>query len=385
MEICAGDGIQCNTANLIINHGWNGLMFDGNEQLVQVGRSFYANLGDTFCHPPTIVNEWITRENINDVIKNNGFEGQVDLLSLDLDGVDYWAWEVLDVIRPRVVIAEIQCIWGAERAVTVPYRAGVPDHSSSTSSASIQGRACRLSSSSAGERGTGSWECSGSGSTRSSSRTASAKTCCPKSTSSRASIVRSSRGRNGNCCPRSRTSNGSRYREKRECLPASESQRRMTRKAHGRRRTGPPRAIPASSVANLPALEPADRTGKVPPKTDHYPGLDLLRGFAAVSVVVYHVIEHFKWDQLSQDNVVCLWFRLGWMGVDLFFVISGLVIALSALKLIERNPDDYARIYFTRRLARIVPLHYLTCLLWVVLVMPATCLIRGSAGMRFPT
>jgi len=122
VEICAGDGIQCNTANLIVNHGWNGLMFDGNEQLVQIGRSFYANLGDTFCHPPTIVNDWITRENINAIIKKNGFEGEVDLLSLDLDGVDYWVWEALDVIRPRVVIAEIQCIWGAERAVTVPYR-----------------------------------------------------------------------------------------------------------------------------------------------------------------------------------------------------------------------------------------------------------------------
>jgi hypothetical protein len=122
VEICAGDGIQCNTANLIVNHGWTGLMFEGNEHLAQTGRSFYAGLGDTFYHPPTIVNAWITRENINQLIKSHGIEGQVDLLSLDLDGVDYWVWEALDVIRPRVVIAEIQCIWGAERAVTVPYR-----------------------------------------------------------------------------------------------------------------------------------------------------------------------------------------------------------------------------------------------------------------------
>jgi len=122
IEICAGDGIQCNTANLIVNHGWTGLLFEGNEHLAQTGRAFYASLGDTFCHPPTIANEWITRENINQLIKTNGFDGAVDLLSLDLDGVDYWVWEAIDVIRPRVVIAEIQCIWGAERAVTVPYR-----------------------------------------------------------------------------------------------------------------------------------------------------------------------------------------------------------------------------------------------------------------------
>jgi hypothetical protein len=121
VEICAGDGIECNTANLIINHGWNGLLVDGNEALVQKGRAFYARAGDTFCYPPKFECAWITRENINDLIEKNGFEGEVDLLSLDLDGMDYWVWEAIEVIRPRVVIAEIQCIWGAERAVTVPY------------------------------------------------------------------------------------------------------------------------------------------------------------------------------------------------------------------------------------------------------------------------
>ncbi|MFI5460035.1 MAG: S41 family peptidase, partial [Isosphaerales bacterium] len=63
----------------------------------------------------------ITRENINDLIAEHGFEGPVDLLSIDIDGNDYWIWEAIEIIRPRVVIAEIQCIWGADRAVTVPY------------------------------------------------------------------------------------------------------------------------------------------------------------------------------------------------------------------------------------------------------------------------
>ena len=121
VEICAGDGIECNTANLIVNHGWNGLLFDGDIRLVDRGRACYSRLPDTSPLPPRFVHAWITRENINDLIRVNGFEGQVDLLSLDLDGVDYWIWEAIDVIRPRVVIAEVQCIWGADRAVTVPY------------------------------------------------------------------------------------------------------------------------------------------------------------------------------------------------------------------------------------------------------------------------
>ena len=121
VEICAGDGIECNTANLIVNHGWNGLLFDGDQRLIERGRAYYSRLPDTMQFPPTFVNAWITRENVNDLIKTNGFEGAVDLLSLDLDGVDYWIWEAIEVIRPRVVIAEVQCIWGAGRAVTVPY------------------------------------------------------------------------------------------------------------------------------------------------------------------------------------------------------------------------------------------------------------------------
>ncbi len=121
VEICAGDGIECNTANLIVNHGWSGLLFDGDNRLVERGRAFYSRLPDTAQFPPKLVNSWITRENINELLKTHGFEGPVDLLSLDLDGVDYWIWEAIEVIRPRVVIAEVQCIWGSERAVTVPY------------------------------------------------------------------------------------------------------------------------------------------------------------------------------------------------------------------------------------------------------------------------
>jgi hypothetical protein len=121
VEICAGTGIQCNTANLIINHGWHGLLVEGDSALVEQGRCFYRSHMDTFVNPPRFVTAWITRENVNTVIRENGFEGEIDLLSLDLDGVDYWIWEAIDVVRPRVVIAEIQCLWGADRSVTVPY------------------------------------------------------------------------------------------------------------------------------------------------------------------------------------------------------------------------------------------------------------------------
>lgn len=120
-EICASDGIECNTANLLINHGWTGLLFDGNAELVRRGRAFYQANRSTYVAPPTFVCGWITRNNINDLLRQNGFAGEIDLLSLDMDGVDYWVWEAIDAISPRVVVVEYQDIVGPDRALTVPY------------------------------------------------------------------------------------------------------------------------------------------------------------------------------------------------------------------------------------------------------------------------
>lgn len=123
VEIAAGDGTECNTANLIIHHRWSGLLFDGNRDLVCRGQRFFRKHPATYPYPPKFVCTWITRENVNDLIRENGFEGEIDLLSLDVDGVDYWLWDAIDVISPRVVVVEYQDILGPERACTVPYRA----------------------------------------------------------------------------------------------------------------------------------------------------------------------------------------------------------------------------------------------------------------------
>lgn len=109
-------------------------------------------------------------------------------------------------------------------------------------------------------------------------------------------------------------------------------------------------------------------TDGTPTGSPHFPSIDILRGFAAVSVVVYHVIEHMGWTSFPVTGPL-LWFRIGWMGVDLFFVISGFVIALSAFALIDkRGLTGYRLPFAQRRLARIVPLHYLTCLIFLVVV-----------------
>jgi hypothetical protein len=60
-------------------------------------------------------------ENINNLIKKNGFEGEIDLLSLDIDGNDYWIWKAIDCISPRVLICETHDIIPSNLSLTMPY------------------------------------------------------------------------------------------------------------------------------------------------------------------------------------------------------------------------------------------------------------------------
>lgn len=65
----------------------------------------------------------LTAENINETISGAGAHGEIDLLSIDVDGNDYWLWETLDVIEPRVVVIEYNASFGP-RSISVPYDPG---------------------------------------------------------------------------------------------------------------------------------------------------------------------------------------------------------------------------------------------------------------------
>lgn len=121
VEICAGDGIECMSTNLVLNHGWWGYLFDGSERNVERGARFFRGAKDTFLFPPRFTRAWITAENVNDVIRDAGIAGDIDLLALDIDGMDYWVWKAIERIRPRVVVCETHNVIGADDALTVPY------------------------------------------------------------------------------------------------------------------------------------------------------------------------------------------------------------------------------------------------------------------------
>ena len=121
VEICAGVGSECMSANLILNHGWYSLLVDGDSNKVDSGREFFSQHPSTKNSGPIFLHHWIDRDSVNMMVKEAGFGGEIDMLALDLDGIDYWVWDALTAVSPRVVVVEVMAHLG-ERAITVPYK-----------------------------------------------------------------------------------------------------------------------------------------------------------------------------------------------------------------------------------------------------------------------
>ena len=121
VEFGVQDYLESSTRFLVVKDHWSGLVIDGSAENVEKIRHseiYWRHRLRAEC-------AFITRDNINDVIRSAGFAGDIGLLSVDIDGNDYWVWQAVDVVKPRIVIAEYNARFGAERAVSVPYDAQV--------------------------------------------------------------------------------------------------------------------------------------------------------------------------------------------------------------------------------------------------------------------
>jgi len=107
VEFGVEDGIECNTRYLLKHKGWTGLLMDGaheNESL---------NLRSAF----------ITAENIEELFTKYHVPPAFDLLSIDIDGNDYWVWSAIQQYTPRVVIIEYNACHPWHESKTIPYDA----------------------------------------------------------------------------------------------------------------------------------------------------------------------------------------------------------------------------------------------------------------------
>jgi hypothetical protein len=110
---------ESSTRFLLINNNWSGLVIDGTAANID----YIRNDPIYWRHNLKAEHSFVTRDNINELISKNGIQGEIGLLSVDIDGNDYWVWEAIDVVRPVITIVEYNARFGPDAAVTVPYQA----------------------------------------------------------------------------------------------------------------------------------------------------------------------------------------------------------------------------------------------------------------------
>ena len=73
---------------------------------------------------PMVQHSWITTDNVNELITSCGCPKEVDFFALDVDGNDYWIWEAINAIRPKVCCFETHDIIPGDMSITIPYDPG---------------------------------------------------------------------------------------------------------------------------------------------------------------------------------------------------------------------------------------------------------------------
>ena len=117
VEFGVEDYSEANTRFLAEYDNWTGLVMDASpENIARVRASEVC-----WRHNLRAVEALITRDNVNTLISENGINGEIGLLSIDIDGNDYWVWDIIDVIKPTIVVIEYNYRFGSEHAVTIPY------------------------------------------------------------------------------------------------------------------------------------------------------------------------------------------------------------------------------------------------------------------------
>ena len=108
---------ESNTRFLLLNDHWQGMVLDASEsdvRYIETDRIHWE-------FDLQAKRAWITRENIDALLSGSGFSNDLGLLSIDIDGNEYWIWEAIESLRPRIVIVEYNSVFGLE-PLSIPYQ-----------------------------------------------------------------------------------------------------------------------------------------------------------------------------------------------------------------------------------------------------------------------
>lgn len=111
---------QCNALRLMIHEQFRGLMMDGSAEQCD-----FFNRAAAKLKVPDVkaIHTLVDLDNLESLIADSNVPPDIDFLSIDVNGNDYWFWEKLDVISPRIACIEYNSGLGPEWSCTIPYAA----------------------------------------------------------------------------------------------------------------------------------------------------------------------------------------------------------------------------------------------------------------------
>lgn len=116
IEFGVGNYTESNTRYLLMNDNWKGLIIEQNKKDVE----YIKNDNIYWQYDISILNSKINKDNINDLISSKFANKEIGLLSIDIDGNDYWVWKSIEY-KPCIVICEYNSLLGNTDKLTVPY------------------------------------------------------------------------------------------------------------------------------------------------------------------------------------------------------------------------------------------------------------------------
>ena len=118
IEFGVANYLESNTRFLLKKFNWSGLILDSSQsniEYIKKDKIYWQYDIKALC-------QFITRENINKIFLENISQKNIGLLSIDIDGNDYWVWESITTVDPSIVVIEYNSIFGISKNYVVPYK-----------------------------------------------------------------------------------------------------------------------------------------------------------------------------------------------------------------------------------------------------------------------
>lgn len=117
IEFGVEDFFESNCRFLLMNNGWKGFVVDGSDRnIARLRRSYFY-----WRHPLECRSAFVTKSNVNALLDQSTFDKRLGILSIDVDGMDWHILRELKDWAACIIVVEYNALFGASRAVTVPY------------------------------------------------------------------------------------------------------------------------------------------------------------------------------------------------------------------------------------------------------------------------